>query len=110
VTSLYYLFRDAPQRRAALALPVGSPPRYALYGLDQLAERGYAIRHNLERQGPSPVWARATGAAIKRALEAARVGDVAGVEAAREARDAEDTERYELAREVGLKVCSANPG
>jgi len=46
----------------------------------------------------------------KRALEAARVGDVAGVEAAREARDAEDTERYELAREVGLKVCSANPG
>jgi len=85
VTSLYYLFRDAPQRRAALALPSGSPPRYALYGLDQLAERGYAIHHNLERQGPSPVWARATGAAIKRALEAAGGygGDFATVLAAR---------------------------
>ena len=49
VTSVFYLFRDAPQRRAALELEPGSAARYALYGMDQLAERGYAVRHNLER-------------------------------------------------------------
>ena len=71
VTSVFYLFRDAPQRRAALELEPGSAARYVLYGMDQLAERGYAVRHNLERPQP-PAWARPAGAALKRGLEARR--------------------------------------
>ena len=70
VTSVYYLFRDAPQRRAALELEPGSAARYSLYGMDQLAGRGYAVRHNLERPQPT-AWARPAGAALKRGLEAA---------------------------------------
>ena len=68
--SVFYVFRDAPQRRAALALPPGSPARYALFGMDELAARGHAVRHNLERPRPSSV-ARAAGAALKRGLEGA---------------------------------------
>lgn len=44
----------------------------------------------------------------KQALAAARKGDVAGVEAARDRRDAEKAERYDLARAVGLQQCSAS--
>ena len=68
VTSVFYLFRDAPLRRAALALEPGSAARYSLYGMDQLAARGYSVRHNLERPRPA-AWARLTGAGLKRALE-----------------------------------------
>jgi glycosyltransferase involved in cell wall biosynthesis len=71
VTSVFYLFRDAPHRRAALELEPGSTARYSLYGMDQLAERGIAVRHNLERRAQPPTWARATGGALKRALERA---------------------------------------
>ena len=70
MATVFYLFRDAPQRRAALALPVGAPGRYALYGLDQLVERGHGVQHNLERPAP-PAWARLLGAALKRPLELA---------------------------------------
>jgi glycosyltransferase involved in cell wall biosynthesis len=38
--------------------------------MDQLAERGFDVRHNLERPGPSRA-ARAEGAVLKRGLEAA---------------------------------------
>jgi glycosyltransferase involved in cell wall biosynthesis len=69
VTSVFYLFRDAPSRRAALELAPGSAARYALYGMDQLAASGQAVRHNLEAAGPSR-WARVAGGAAKRALEA----------------------------------------
>ena len=70
VTSVFYLFRDAPPRRAALELEPGSPARYSLYGMDQLADRGFAVRHNLERSRPSRA-ARAAGGVLKRGLEAA---------------------------------------
>jgi glycosyltransferase involved in cell wall biosynthesis len=69
-TSVFYLFRDAPQRRAALELEPGSAARYALFGMDQLGARGLDVRHNLERPGLS-TWARATGAGLKRGLEGA---------------------------------------
>ena len=69
-TSVFFLFRDAPHRRAALRLEPGSPARYSLYGMDELADRGYAVRHNLERARPSPA-ARVAGRSLKRALEAA---------------------------------------
>jgi hypothetical protein len=42
----------------------------------------------------------------KKALAAAREGDVEGVEAARGGRDAEDGLRERLAREIGFSVCS----
>jgi glycosyltransferase involved in cell wall biosynthesis len=70
VTSVFYLFRDAPHRRAALQLEPGSPARSSLYGMDELEARGYAVRHNLERSGPAG-WAKVTGATLKRALEGA---------------------------------------
>ncbi|HXR30447.1 MAG TPA: hypothetical protein VN752_04850, partial [Solirubrobacterales bacterium] len=44
----------------------------------------------------------------KQALAAARNGDAAVVEAARDKRDAEQAERYELARAIGLRKCSAS--
>jgi hypothetical protein len=44
------------------------------------------------------------------ALRAARSGDSGEYVAARERRDSEQRQRYELAREVGLRTCSASPG
>ena len=69
--TVFHVFRDSPQRRRALAAPLGSADRYLLFGLDQLAERGWSAHHNLERSGPAPAWARAAGAAMKSALERA---------------------------------------
>jgi glycosyltransferase involved in cell wall biosynthesis len=71
VTTVFFAYRDAPLRRAALAAEPGSGERYALYGLDQLAANGIAVRHNLEQAGPPPAWARRAGQAAKRALETA---------------------------------------
>jgi glycosyltransferase involved in cell wall biosynthesis len=70
VTSVFYLFRDAPHRRSALQLEPGSAARYSLYGMDQLARHGYDVRHNLERPAPS-ARARAVGGGLKRVLEGA---------------------------------------
>ena len=70
MTSVFYLFRDSPQRRAALALEPGAAARYALYGMDELAQRGWAVRHNLESDAPGRA-ARVAGAAAKRGVEAA---------------------------------------
>ncbi len=46
----------------------------------------------------------------EQALAAARAGDAAGVEAARDRRDAEDDLRERLAREIGFGVCSTSRG
>src|SRR5262245_61269024 len=70
VGSLFVSFRDSPQRRRALRAEAGSAERYALFGLDQLRDRGWSARHNLERENP-PAWARTFGAAVKGALERA---------------------------------------
>jgi glycosyltransferase involved in cell wall biosynthesis len=70
MASVFVYFRDsAPRRRALMAAP-GAAERYQLFGLDQLRERGFATRHNLQRETP-PAWARGAGSAAKRALEAA---------------------------------------
>lgn len=71
MASVFLAYRDSPQRRAALASPLGSAERYVLFGLDQLAERGWATSHDLERHGAPPGWARAAGSATKRPLERA---------------------------------------
>jgi glycosyltransferase involved in cell wall biosynthesis len=69
--SAFVMFRDSPARRRALASAPGSAERYVLFGLDELRERGWAARHNLERAGAPPGWARVGGRALKRVLEAA---------------------------------------
>ncbi len=69
MASVFFSFRDSPQRRRALSAAPGAAERYSLFGLDQLRERGWSTHHNLEREAP-PAWARAAGAAVKRSLEA----------------------------------------
>jgi glycosyltransferase involved in cell wall biosynthesis len=75
VTSVFFLYRDSPERRRALAAAPGSPERYALAGLDELPARGLNASHNLEREHP-PGWARVVGASLKWALE--RTGGYGG--------------------------------
>jgi glycosyltransferase involved in cell wall biosynthesis len=70
VATVFYAYRDSPQRRAALASPVGCPERYLLFGLDQLAERGWTTSHCLEHPSP-PAWARVADRAVKPVLEQA---------------------------------------
>ena len=70
MASVFFSFRDSPLRREALRAPPGAAVRYALFGLDQLRERGWEAAHNLERSAP-PAWARVAGGAVKRGLEAA---------------------------------------
>ena len=71
MASVFFAYRDSPQRRRALAAPLGAPERYLLFGLDQLVERGWYARHDLERAGEPPAWARASGAALGSGLERA---------------------------------------
>ncbi len=71
VTTVFFSFRDSPQRRRALEAAPGSAERYVLSGLDQLAARGFSVGHNLERKGAPPQWARLAGAALKWGLERA---------------------------------------
>jgi glycosyltransferase involved in cell wall biosynthesis len=79
VRSVFFAFRDAPERRAALRAP-GALDRYRLFGLDEISARGVAVRHNLEREGPPP-WTRATGGAVNQLVHATGGygGDFAGV-------------------------------
>jgi len=51
-----------------LKADIASAERYRLYGIDQLVSRGVEVRHNLERPGRSPLWARASDRAINRSL------------------------------------------
>jgi glycosyltransferase involved in cell wall biosynthesis len=67
VPTVFFAFRDAPERRAALATP-GALDRYRLFGLDEIRVRGAAVRHNLERPDGSPAWAYALAAVVNRLL------------------------------------------
>jgi glycosyltransferase involved in cell wall biosynthesis len=69
VPIVFFAFRDAPDRRAALR-DRGSLDRYRLFGLDEVRARGADVRHNLERDGPPPFWARMLGGAVNRVLRA----------------------------------------
>jgi glycosyltransferase involved in cell wall biosynthesis len=60
VPSVFFAFRDAPERRAALRSP-GALDRYRLFGLDEIRARGVDVQHNLERDGRPPLWARLLG-------------------------------------------------
>src|SRR6059058_2611320 len=78
--SVFFAYRDAPERRAALREPVGSADRYRLLGPDEVARGGVATRHNLERE-EVPAWARRLDAAVNRPLYAVggHGGDFASV-------------------------------
>jgi glycosyltransferase involved in cell wall biosynthesis len=67
VATVFFAFRDVPERRAALRAPQ-SLDRYRLFGLDELARRGVRARHNLERGRRAPLWARRTDWAINALL------------------------------------------
>ena len=56
--NVFFAYRDAPERRAALREP-GSLDRYRLFGLDEIEAHGARVRHNLERGAPA--WARLAG-------------------------------------------------
>jgi glycosyltransferase involved in cell wall biosynthesis len=64
---VFFAYRDAPMRRAALALPHQAPERYTLSGLDEIAAHGAEVRHNLERRVPLR-WARAADMIFNRTL------------------------------------------
>ena len=68
--SVFFAFRDAPDRRAALRTP-GALDRYRLFGLDEIEHRGADVRHNLERDGPPPTWLRSAGSAANALANAA---------------------------------------
>ena len=46
----------------------GSLDRYRLFGLDEIERRGVVVRHNLERPGRPPLWARVVDRTINAAL------------------------------------------
>ena len=70
--TVFYAFRDAPERRAALRAPE-SLGRYRLFGLDDVQRHGVGVRHNLERAGRPPLWARTLDRTINAALHRAGV-------------------------------------
>ena len=61
--TVFFAFRDAPERRAALRAP-GSLDRYRLFGLDEVRRHGARVRHNLEREAPPPLWTLTAAAAV----------------------------------------------
>ena len=62
--TVFFAFRDAPERRAALEAEPGSPERYRLFGLDEVSGRGVPVRHNL--QAATPRWSRAADSVLNR--------------------------------------------
>jgi glycosyltransferase involved in cell wall biosynthesis len=86
------LFRDSPLRRASLHARPGSGERHWLYGADELAGRGFDVRHSLE-PGLAPRHAHhRIGRVIKAAVEVwgGYGGDFATVLACRRAANAAD--------------------
>jgi glycosyltransferase involved in cell wall biosynthesis len=90
--SVFVLFRDAPLRRASLDAPPGSAERYWLFGADQLADRGFAVRHSLEAAFAPGGADRALDRVLRRtvALGGGYGGDFATVLASRRAANEAD--------------------
>jgi glycosyltransferase involved in cell wall biosynthesis len=80
VATVFFAFRDAPDRRAALLAP-DALDRYRLFGLDEIRARGAEVRHNLERDGEPPAWSRVAAGAANGVVHAAGGygGDFAGI-------------------------------
>jgi glycosyltransferase involved in cell wall biosynthesis len=60
--TVFFAFRDAPDRRAALRTP-GALDRYRLFGLDEIRLHGAHVAHNLEDVARPPAWARTSARA-----------------------------------------------
>ena len=73
---MFAFYRDSRPRRDALARPAGAPDRYLLFGLDELAERGIRVGHNLERAAEAPAWARIAAAGLQAGVR--RMGGYGG--------------------------------
>jgi glycosyltransferase involved in cell wall biosynthesis len=104
--SVFAFFRDYPPRRQALAeAPPGSGERYWLFGLDQLAERGAVVHHNLEPgREPAPALRRVAGLANRGLHRAGGYGgDFASVLACRRAANAADVV-YSTVDTLGIPV------
>ena len=67
---VFFAFRDAPDRRAALETPEALD-RYRLFGLDDIRARGADVRHNLERPGRPAAWTRIGARIVNRLLQLA---------------------------------------
>lgn len=81
----FFAYRDSPLRREALRLPPGAGERYSLYGLDEVAQGGFRVRHSLEPDLAPGAGARATGSALGRGVRLAGgySGDFASILACR---------------------------
>jgi glycosyltransferase involved in cell wall biosynthesis len=101
--TVFFAFRDAPERRAALRTPAALD-RYRLFGLDEIA-RHAVVRHNLERDGAPPAWARAAERAFNGMLDAAGGlgGDFASILASRRDANAADVV-FSTVETVGIPV------
>jgi glycosyltransferase involved in cell wall biosynthesis len=88
----FFLYRDAPLRRAALSLPPGAGERYSLYGLDEVAGGGFDVAHNLEPGSAPGLVDQVVGSALHRAtrLLGGYPGDFASVLACRRSLNAAD--------------------
>ncbi|GIU93820.1 MAG: hypothetical protein KatS3mg012_0277 [Gaiellaceae bacterium] len=68
--TVFVLYRRSALRSAGLASPRGSLERYSLYGLDELEDAGWIVRHNLEPgRAPGP-GARLLGSVLERLVRA----------------------------------------
>jgi hypothetical protein len=87
VTRLFVLYRDSPLRRAAPAVEAGSGERYSLFGADELAARGFDVRHSLEPGCAPRAHHRRADRVLRRAVRTAGGydGDFASVLASRHA-------------------------
>jgi glycosyltransferase involved in cell wall biosynthesis len=83
--AVFFLYRDSPLRRDALRLSPGAGERYSLYGLDEMAESGVEVRHNLEPRRAPGARSRAEARVLDRAVRLAGgySGDFASVLACR---------------------------
>lgn len=66
----FFLYRDSPLRREALRLARGAGERYSLFGLDELAESGFEVRHNLEPALAPGIVSRSAGRVLNRTVAA----------------------------------------
>jgi glycosyltransferase involved in cell wall biosynthesis len=89
---VFVLYRDSALRREALESPPGSPARYSLYGLDELAASGVGVQHNLEPAFKAGAATRVAGSSLDRAVRVlgGYSGDFESVLACRAALKASD--------------------
>ena len=90
--SAFFLYRDSALRREALDSPSHSPARYSLYGLDEMADSGFDVGHNLEPRFAPGLASRTAGSALRGGVRliGGYPGDFAAVLACRQALNASD--------------------